>query len=127
MAKLEGLSEEQLATISKACELLARLCMGQLEEVVELFPSLSVEQHQESIEKLTQLRTLIPQFTQLSAKQHLRIGSALVPDMARNAHDIHACIQHYLARTRDVGFSVHRFPPQPCGSLQLPIVKSESV
>ena len=41
MANLEGLSDEQLAAISKACELLARLCMGQFAEVAELFRATS--------------------------------------------------------------------------------------
>lgn len=124
MANLEGLSDEQLAAISKACELLARLCMGQFAEVAELFPSLDVEQHHELVEKLTQLRTLIPQFADLSDKQHLRISSALVPDLARNAHDIHLVIQHHLAR--NLSFS-HQSPPRACGSLPLPTVNSENI
>ena len=127
MVNLEGLSNEQLAIISKACELLARIQMGQLGEILELFPSLSVEQHHELAEKLTQMRMLIPEFAELSTGQHLRITSDLVPEMARNAFDIHACIQHHLARTRDVDFSAHRFPPRACGSFQLPIIENDRV
>ncbi|MDZ4878123.1 MAG: hypothetical protein CLLPBCKN_007558 [Chroococcidiopsis cubana SAG 39.79] len=119
MVNLEGLSDEQLAVISKACELLARLYMGQLEEVAWLFNDrLPVERYQELDECLNQLKPVI---TELSSSQHLGINSALVPDLARNAYDIHACIQYHLASTGDPSFTIRRSPPQPCGSFQLPI------
>lgn len=117
----EGLSDEQLATISKACELLARLYMGQLEEVPELFDNLSVECHQELVEVLTQLKPLI---TQLPPSQHLGISNALVPDMARSAFDIHCCIQHHWQQKFHLAGNSYVAPPRQHGTSQLPKIRA---
>lgn len=116
----EGLSDEQLAVISKACELLARLQMGQLEEVVGLFERLSIEDHQELVAVLTGLKPLI---TKLSSSQHLGINHALVPDMARNAFDIHQTImRHWQQKSHLVG-THHVAPPRQYGTSPLPKIR----
>ncbi|MBD2505114.1 hypothetical protein [Anabaena azotica] len=97
MTKLD-LNDEQLAVISKACELLARIHMGQLEEVAWLFSSLPEERYQELTETLKELNTLI---TQMPKQSHFGIRSEQVPQIARSAYDIHQVIQHHLAWKRN--------------------------
>ncbi|MBD2505613.1 hypothetical protein [Anabaena azotica] len=88
------LNDEQLTVISKACELFARIHMGQLEEVAWLFSSLSEERYQELTETLKELNTLI---TQMPKQAHFGIRSEQVPQIAKSAYDIHQVIQHHLA------------------------------
>ncbi|BCL40346.1 hypothetical protein [Nostoc sp. MS1] len=58
MANLE-LNDEQLKVISKACELLSRIYMGQIEEVALLFSDLPEEQYQQLVDTLKSLKPII--------------------------------------------------------------------
>ncbi|BAT56567.1 hypothetical protein NOS3756_55790 (plasmid) [Nostoc sp. NIES-3756] len=93
MATLD-LNNEQLAVVSKACELFARIHMGQLEEIAWLFSSLPEERYQELTETLKELNTLI---TQMPKQSHFGIRSEQVPKIAKSAYDIHQVISNYLA------------------------------
>lgn len=89
-----NLTDEQLAIVSKACELLCRIHLGQLEEVAWLFPTLPEDRYQQLTETLKSLNTLI---TELPPSAHFAIRNEKVPDAARCAYDIHQAIRHYLA------------------------------
>ncbi|BAY42337.1 hypothetical protein NIES2111_67600 (plasmid) [Nostoc sp. NIES-2111] len=118
MANLE-LNDEQLNVISKACELLSRIYMGQIEEVALLFSDLPNEQYQQLVDTLKSLKPII-KFTSKQSNSGIRDES--IPEVARYAYDIHQVIRHYLAWKNQTGGgnAVHFDSPKPYGSLSLP-------
>jgi hypothetical protein len=120
MVNLE-LNDEQLNIISKACELLSRIYMGQLEEVALLFSELPDEQYQELVDTLKSLQSII----KVTSKQsNSGIRDENIPEVARHAYDIHQVIRHYLARKHfpQGGAAVHFDSPNAYGSLSLPTI-----
>ncbi|MBC8157529.1 hypothetical protein H7X64_05115 [Armatimonadetes bacterium] len=117
MTTLE-LTDEQLSVISKACELLSRIYMGQLEEVAWLFGSLPEAQYQELTETL---KALNPVITGMSKQAHFGIRDERVPEVARYAYDIHQVIRHHLALKQHPqgGFGINFDSPNPYGNISL--------
>jgi len=122
MAILE-LSDEQLAVISKACELLSRIYMGQLEEVAWLFDSLPEGRYQELTETL---KALNPVITGMPKQAHFGIRDERVPEIARCAYDIHQVIRHHLAWKQNPqgGFGINFDSPQQYGTSSLAQISS---
>ncbi len=120
MATLE-LSDEQLSVISKACELYARIYMGQLEEVAPLFTSMPEARYQELTLALKALNTVI---TEMPEQAHFGIRNERVPEVARCAYDIHQVIRHHLAWKQHPygGFGVNFDSPIQYGSKSLPTI-----
>lgn len=118
MATLE-LNDEQLSVISKACEILSRIYMGQLEEVAWLFSSLPEVRYQELAETLKGLNSVI---TLMPKQAHFGIRDERVPEEARCAYDIHQVIRHYLAwkQQPNGGFGINFDSPQAYGKTSLP-------
>lgn len=120
MATLE-LSDEQLSVISKACELLSRIYMGQLEEVAWLFSSLPEARYQELTETLKALNSVI---TLMPKQAHFGIRDERVPEEARCAYDIHQVIRYHLAwkQQPNGGFGINFEKPLPYGRISLPTI-----
>ncbi|BAT56719.1 hypothetical protein NOS3756_57310 (plasmid) [Nostoc sp. NIES-3756] len=120
MVNLE-LNDEQLNIISKACELLSRIYMGQIEEVALLFSDLPDEQYQELVDTLKSLKSII----KVTSKQsNSGIRDENIPEVARYAYDIHQVIRHYLAWKHfpQGGSAVHFNSPNAYGNLSLPTI-----
>lgn len=108
---------EQAIVIEKATELLARLLMGQLDEVAYLFEGkLSTEHTQELKKKLKELEQIV---------KRRSINSKDVSDDARVSFDVYQVLRHQLmcdrhpGRTPQIGFD----SPQPTASCPLPTVE----
>lgn len=121
MANLE-LTDEQLAVVSKACELMSRIYMGQLSEIAWLFGDLPEASYQELTETLKSLNSVI---TNLPSQAHFGIRDERVPDVARCSYDIHQVIRHYLAWKQQPsgGFGVNFNPPTQYGTAPLPKIE----
>lgn len=121
MSKLE-LTDEQLAVVSKACELMSRIYMGQLEEIAWLFGDLPEASYQELTETLKSLNYLI---TNLPSQAHFGIRDERVPDAGRCAYDIHQVIRHYLIWKQQPsgGVGVNFNPPIQYGKEALPKIE----
>lgn len=86
------LTEEQVKTLSAACELVSRLYLGQVGELRwiaqrNIEPLSREEEH--SIKKIL--------FPELTINSFHSIHSTAIPDDARQLWDIYQVIRHYLA------------------------------
>lgn len=91
------ITEQQARTLSTACELLARLGMGQWPEILHHLPM------QESKRGGDHISALLPYMGGLLVDgidgwhSHLGIRGSKTPDAARTAWDLYAVIRHRLA------------------------------
>lgn len=92
------IDEKQLFVIAAACELLARLTMGKLTEIGDLFVDTISDDDLKSFKE--QIKTLEPLVTGLPSNRYHGIRGSSISENARIAEDIHQVIRHH---TRDRG------------------------
>lgn len=94
---------EQARVISTACELLARLGLGQWPEFLRHMPGQVPMEYHNAIDRLLpEMARLLsehgPQGTAINGwNSHLGVGSPHVRDAAHTAFDLHQVIRHRLA------------------------------
>lgn len=94
------MSEEQVRTMSMACEVLMRLHIGQLDRILEL-PLAPNSEHEPALEDLSIARKHIEEAKRLllgfSPEASHGIRNPLVSETARIAFDLHQVCRHRLA------------------------------
>lgn len=94
------INEEQAKVIRDACELFARLHMGQIDELRLLRLSPDNEYVQtEFLFKVLKLQL----FPELTANAYFGITAPEIPDKARVAYDLHQVIRKFLAGPKPEG------------------------
>lgn len=118
------LTRNQAKVISQACELLARLNRGQVEEI----RCLDIKSRQPFVatEHLLKAIKLIL-FPELAANAYYSITSPEIPEGARIAYDIHQVIRHFLAGPPPEGsiLSICYDEPRNTGKEPLPEIEEE--
>ncbi|PAT30691.1 hypothetical protein CLI92_09310 [Vandammella animalimorsus] len=100
------ITEAQARVIRDACELLARLGLGQWPEFLRHMPGQVPMEYHNAIDRLLpEMAHLLsehgPQGTAINGwNSHLGIGNRHVPEAANVAFDLHAVIRHRLAWDR---------------------------
>lgn len=118
------ITREQAKVISRACELLGRLMMGQVDEIRHL----NIRNRQSFVKTEHLLKAIkLTLFPELAANAYYSITSPEIPDDSRTAYDIHQVIRHFLAGPRPEG----SFPyvcydePRNTGKEPLPEIKED--
>lgn len=105
------IDEKQLFVIQAACELLARLTMGKLTEIGDLFVNSISNDDLKSFKE--QIKTLEPLVTGLPSNRYHGIRGSSISENARIAYDIHQVLRHHLAlvANREGGICISVAPP----------------
>ncbi|MBW2135764.1 MAG: hypothetical protein JRG72_11170 [Deltaproteobacteria bacterium] len=121
------ITREQARVISEACECLARLHMGQLEEIVWLFGPKYWMVKSEADGIILKLKQVL--FRELFPHGYHSIASPFLPDKARIAFDLHQVIRHHLAGPKPEGWFpliYHDKPRQTSREQPLAVIKEIS-
>ncbi len=89
------IDEKQVYVIQAACELLARLYMGKLTEIGDLFMNTVSDDDLQSFKE--QIKILEPLVTGLPPNSYHGIRGASISENARIAYDIYQVLRHHLA------------------------------
>ena len=116
---------KQAAIISGSLETFLRMHLMQFEQVVDLFIAYDLPQQNFDAARNALARARF-EMSDLGANSSWGIHSEKVPDVARQAYDIHCVIRHRLAFDRNSkgGFGVAFDAPLQTGALPLPKIRS---
>lgn len=118
------LSEEQVELISKACEMVARIHMGQLDMVADVVTARTPTER--FIELKDRLLEIEPLITGMHKHAYYGIRSDQIEDKARQAFDLYQTFRHRMAwdRTPEGGMFTQFDEPFHLSTQQsLPIIK----
>lgn len=121
------LTEKQAHALSVACELLARVGMGQLRNVADWTPTEGREGVEDYHRLQDALEAIEPLATGLGRNAFPSISRCSVT--ARNAYDIHQVVRYQLDGEREpgTGFCSFRREPLKVGEEPLPEIRKEGV
>lgn len=117
------ITKEQAKVISQACELMARLHMGQVDEIIDLqaHKRLNVIGLHRMLKEVKQ--ALFPELKAPNAYHSLT--SKEIPDAARIAYDIHQVIRRHLAGERPKNSFPYIVYDDPLKTGNEPLIKIE--
>jgi len=121
------ITREQARVISEACELLARLHMGQLKEILWVWGPNKIDSWEWANNLIEALRRRL--FPELLEGQFYPITSKKIPDEARVAFDLHQVLRHHLTGPKPKqGFPsvCHDEPRQTSQEQPLAVIKEIS-
>ena len=118
-----NVTKEQAKVISEACELLARLHMGQIDEIIQLqaHKRLNVIGLHRMLKEVKQ--SLFPELKVPNAYHSLT--SREIPETARIAYDIHQVIRRTLAGKRPKDSFPYTIYDDPLKTSDQPLIKIE--
>lgn len=115
---------QQLAVLNQAADLLSRIGMGQIAEIVQYTPNKNAEDRTELRYELGHLQAMATGLENSNA--YHRILSTEVPEASRIAYDLHRVFRYTLSLLRESSverYTVDREPPGDFTATQLPLAQ----